>query len=67
MKYKKHYSKIIKRRFIQVLSNIEIIFSKMPEELYNKKISSYLIWKQIYHMLNSLERNFIDTNNYIYP
>ena len=67
MENKKKYCKIIARRFIQVLTNIESIFPLIPEDLYNKKISGYLIWKQIYHMLNSLERNFIDPNNYKYP
>ena len=67
MENKKKYCKIIRRRFIQVLLNIENIFSKIPEELYNKKISGYIIWKQIYHMLNSLDRNFIDPINYVYP
>lgn len=67
MEATKKYCKIIKRRFIQVLENIENLLTRIPENLYNKKISGYLIWKQIYHMLNSLERNFIDPNNYTYP
>jgi len=62
-----NYIEIIKHRFIQVLSSIENLFSYIPENLYNKKINGYLIWKQLYHLLNSLERNFIDPNNYEYP
>jgi hypothetical protein len=58
---------IITRRFDQVLSDIENIFSCVPDKLFSKKINGYLIWKQFYHMLNSLERNFIDPNNYQYP
>lgn len=61
------YKKIIKRRTIQMLNNIENLFSFIPENLYNKKINGYLIWKHLYHMLNSLERNFIDPNDYQYP
>ncbi len=62
-----NYKEIIKRRSIQILNNIDNLFSFIPENLYNKKINGYLIWKQLYHMLNSIERNFIDPNNYQYP
>lgn len=64
---KTSYNEIIKRRTIQIFNNIDILFSFIPENLYNKKINGYLIWKQLYHMLNSIERNFIDPNNYQYP
>jgi hypothetical protein len=63
----KNYCEIIKRRFIPVLTNIENLFSFIPENKFDKEINGYLIWKQLYHMLNSLERNFIDPNNYQYP
>ena len=64
---KNKYCEIIKKRFTQVLLNIENIFTLFPENIYNKKINGYFIWKQIYHMLNSLERNFIDPIKYKYP
>jgi len=63
----RNYLDIINQRFENVLKNIENLFLYIPDNLYNKKSGGYPVWRQLYHMLNSLERNFIDPVNYKFP
>ncbi len=50
-----------------LLKNIQTTLDYISDDFYYKKINGFLVWKQAYHQLNSLDRNFIYNPDYEYP
>lgn len=51
----------------QIFQNIEILFDVIPENEFDTIKGGFKTWKQFYHFLHSLDKNFIDPDNYIEP
>jgi len=60
-------SESIKTQSKQIFQNIDYIFNVINSENINNKIGVFPIWKQIYHLLHSIDQNFIDPSNFIEP
>lgn len=61
------YVQILEKQTDIILMNIDFTLSFIGNGLYDKRINGYIISKQLYHMLNSIDRIFIAPDNYSYP
>ena len=57
----------VKRQCMQIFQNIDILFSEISSEDFNKRQGGFFIWKQFYHMIHSIDKNFIDPSIYQEP
>ena len=57
----------IKNQTKQIFQNIEILLECVPENEFEIKKGGFLTWKHFYHLIHSLDKNFIDPSNYIEP
>jgi len=58
---------VIKRHTKNSFESIDILFNTFSESDFEKSINGFPIWQQFYHMINSMDRIFIDPENYKYP
>jgi len=58
---------IIKRHTKNSFESIDILFNTFSENDFEKTVNGFPIWQQFYHMINSMDRIFIDPENYKYP
>jgi hypothetical protein len=57
----------IKNQSIQIFQNIEILFDTIPENEFDSLKGGFKTWKHFYHLIHSLDKNFIDPNNFVEP
>jgi len=58
---------ILKRHTGNSLESISILFDTFIESDFEKSVNGFPIWQQFYHTINSMDRIFIDPQNYKYP
>lgn len=61
------YVQILSKQTEIILKNIEYALAYVSDDLLEKEINGYLLWKHFYHMLNSLDRIFTVPVNYKFP
>jgi hypothetical protein len=57
----------IKNQTRQTFQNIEILLDAVPENEFDTIKGGFKTWRQFYHLIHSLDKNFIDPGNYIDP
>lgn len=57
----------LKKQTIQIFQNIEILFEAIPEKEFDTIKGGFKTWRQFYHLIHSMDKNFIDPVNYIEP
>jgi len=57
----------IRNQTIQIFQNIEILLEAIPSNEYDTIKGGFRTWKHFYHLLHSLDKNFIDPSNYVEP
>jgi hypothetical protein len=60
-------SESIKMQSKQIFQNIDCIFDVVNEDNINNKTGVFPVWKQIYHMLHSIDQNFINPSDFSEP
>lgn len=58
---------IINRHTENTFKSIDILFDFFSEKDFTEVINGFPVWQQFYHMLNSIDRIFIDPIDYEYP
>ncbi len=57
----------IKNQTKQIFQNIEILLEVIPTNEFNTIKGGFKTWKHFYHLIHSLDKNFIDPSNYEEP
>jgi hypothetical protein len=57
----------IKNQTKQIFQNIEILLDAVPENEFDTIKGGFKTWRHFYHVIHSLDKNFIDPGNYIEP
>jgi hypothetical protein len=57
----------IKNQTIQIFQNIEILLDTIPENEFDSLKGGFKTWKHFYHLIHSLDKNFIDPSNFVEP
>jgi len=57
----------IRNQTKQIFQNIEILFEAIPENEFDTIKGGFRTWKHFYHLIHSLDKNFIDPGNYTEP
>jgi len=58
---------VLKRHTNNSFESIEILFITFNENDFEKSVNGFYIWQQFYHMINSMDRIFIDPKYYEWP
>jgi hypothetical protein len=51
----------------QIFQNIEIVLDAMPAEEFSSRKGGFATWKHLYHLIHSLDKNFIDPSSFAEP
>jgi hypothetical protein len=57
----------IKNQTIQIFQNIEILLDTIHENEFDSLKGGFKTWKHFYHLIHSLDKNFIDPINFVEP
>ena len=57
----------IRRQTTQIFENIEILLNAFNEDEFSRTLGGFLIWKQFYHLVHSLDKNFVDPSVFHEP
>ena len=57
----------VKNQTKQIFKNIEILFENIQENEFDTIKGGFKTWKHIYHLIHSMDKNFIDPSNYEEP
>ncbi|WP_461246060.1 DinB family protein [Treponema sp. R6D11] len=57
----------IRNQTKQIFQNIEILFEVIPANEFDTEKGGFKTWKHFYHLIHSLDKNFIDPGNYVEP
>jgi len=57
----------VRRQTKHIFQNIEAIFAAMDDALFAKRLGGFLVWKQMYHLIHSLDKNLVDPATYVEP
>ena len=57
----------IKNQTKQIFQNIEILLEVVPKNEFDTKKGGFVTWRHFYHLIHSLDKNFIDPSNYDEP
>ena len=55
---------IVKTQSEQLFKNIEFLFDYVDDQLLKKRLCKWPLWRQIYHMLHSMDQWFINPFSY---
>jgi len=61
------YYESVQRQSKQIFDNIEILFESIPENEFRSIKGGFPTWKNFYHCIHSLDKNFIDPTKYQEP
>lgn len=61
------YADSLRNQTQQIFQNIELVFEDLDSSLFSKKSGGFFIWKQMYHMIHSLDKHFIDPSSFQEP
>jgi len=57
----------IRNQTKQIFQNIEILLNVIPANEFDAIKGGFKTWKHFYHLIHSLDKNFIDPGNYAEP
>jgi len=57
----------IKNQTKQIFQNIEILLETIPANEFDTVKGGFITWRHFYHLIHSLDKNFIDPGNYNEP
>jgi hypothetical protein len=57
----------VKKQTQQIFENIDILFTVIPENEFNTEKGGFMVWKHFYHLVHSLDKNFINPSTYTEP
>ena len=57
----------IKNQTKQIFQNIEILLDSVPQNEFDEIKGGFKTWKHFYHLIHSMDKNFIDPGNYEEP
>jgi hypothetical protein len=57
----------IRNQTKQIFQNIDILLDVIPEKEFDSTKGGFKTWKHFYHLIHSLDKNFIDPGNYKEP
>ena len=57
----------VRQQSIQIFKNIESIFDVVTDGNIGSRIGVFPVWKQLYHLLHSMDKNWIDPSDYVEP
>lgn len=57
----------IKNQTKQIFQNIEILLEAVPQNEFDTTKGGFKTWRHFYHLIHSLDKNFIDPSNYDEP
>jgi len=57
----------IRNQTRQIFQNIEILLDVIPANEFDTVKGGFKTWKHFYHLIHSLDKNFIDPSNYVEP
>ncbi|GBU28219.1 hypothetical protein R84B8_01777 [Treponema sp. R8-4-B8] len=57
----------IRNQTKQIFQNIEILLEVILENEFDSVKGGFKTWKHFYHLIHSLDKNFIDPGNYVEP
>jgi hypothetical protein len=57
----------IKNQTKQIFQNIDILIEVIPKNEFDTIKGGFKTWKHFYHLIHSLDQNFIDPSNYSEP
>lgn len=60
-------SKSVKRQAVQIFENVDVLFSSFDQNDFEKKLGGFVVWKQFYHLVHSIDKNFIDPSSFVEP
>lgn len=61
------YYESIQRQSKQIFDNIDILFDSIPDDEFDSIKGGFPTWKNFYHCIHSLDKNFIDPSKYQEP
>ena len=61
------FEKDIIKQCKQIFQNIDILFNEFTEKEFDLIKGGFLVWKQFYHLVHSIDKNFIDPSSSIEP
>ena len=61
------YFESVQRQSKQIFDNIDILFDSIPENEFSSIKGGFQTWKNFYHCIHSLDKNFIDPTSYQEP
>jgi hypothetical protein len=60
-------SNSIRNQSKQIFQNIEILFNEFSSAEFDLIKGGFLVWKQFYHLVHSIDKNFLDPTNFVEP
>ncbi|NLD48568.1 MAG: hypothetical protein GX660_15500 [Clostridiaceae bacterium] len=57
----------LEKQTMIIFKDIDITLAFINEDYWDKRVGGYIIWKQLYHMLNSIDRIYTLPTIYEYP
>jgi hypothetical protein len=57
----------IKNQTGKIFQNIEILFEAISDNEFDTTKGGFKTWRHFYHLIHSMDKNFIDPGNYIEP
>jgi len=57
----------IRNQTKQIFQNIEVLLEAIPANEFDSIKGGFKTWKHFYHLIHSLDKNFIDPGNYVEP
>lgn len=63
----KIFTEKLKKQTGIIMIDIGYTFAEVSEELMQKEVNGFLMWKHFYHMLNSIDRIFAYSEDYRFP
>ena len=60
-------SESVKKQSKQIFQNIKILFDSIPEEEFKTIKGGFPTWKHFYHLIHSIDKNFINPNSFQEP
>ncbi len=61
------YFESVQRQTRQIFDNIDILFDSIPDGEFQDVKGGFRTWKNFYHCIHSLDKNFIDPSRYQEP
>jgi uncharacterized damage-inducible protein DinB len=57
----------VRRQTEQIFQNIDFVLADLDEGLMGQRMGGFLVWKQAYHLVHSLDKNYMDPGAFTEP